>query len=146
MMKRKFGSRLWLFLAIAQAGVSVQAGTQVFRCIDSAGRVEFRQGHCPKGPEQSLTVVAPLVGWIKPSGASGSSQSSERQQAPTGEALAERPVENPGIQRRCWEGQQTLQRIRWQRRKGYSPSEGELLRQQQREETAFQRTFCENWE
>ena len=143
-MNKGFGKGLILIILVSHAGQS-QSATSVFRCVDEAGKVEFRQGHCPSGSEQALQIETPKIGWIKPRARlvpdknkkvePGGSAGKENRQS-TGE---------PANRLRCWEGRQRLKRIRWQRRKGYDPATGEEMRREQRQENAFQREFCREY-
>jgi len=63
-MNGNFGKGLILLILVGHSGQS-HAATQVFRCVDEAGKVEFRQGHCPAGEEQALSIESPRVGWIR---------------------------------------------------------------------------------
>ncbi len=140
-MNEGFGKGLILLILVSYAGQS-QAATRVFRCVDEAGKVEFRQGQCPSGREQVLRIETPKIGWIKPRTKSASDKNKKVE--PVGRAGKEnRQSAGDSTDRlRCWEGRQRLKRIQWQRRKGYDPATGEEMRRERREEEAFQREFC----
>ena len=144
-MKEGFRKCFLVFFLTAQMGAGgshLKAGTRVFRCVDEAGKVEFRQGHCPVGEGQALTIESPRVGWIKPQ--NGTVSDRNHKAKPAGRA-GEQNLQRTGEatdRRRCWEGRQKLKRIQWRRRKGYDLSEGEEMRQERRQEEAFQREFC----
>lgn len=143
----KEGFRKWflVFFLTAHTGAGgshLKAATRVFRCVDEAGNVEFRQGHCPAGEEQALSIESPRVGWIKPR--SGVVSDKNRKVKPAGRA-GKQNLQSTGEAadlRRCWEGRQKLKRIQWRRRKGYDLAEGEEMRRERRQEEAFQREFC----
>jgi len=144
-MRKGFRKLFPVFFLTAQTGAGgshLEAATRVFRCVDEAGKVEFRQGRCPAGEEQALSIESPRVGWIKPP--SGAVSDKNRKAKPAGPAGIQDPQstgETAG-RRRCWEGRQQLKRIQWRRRKGYDLAEGEEMRQERRQEEAFQREFC----
>jgi len=140
-MNEGFGKGLILVVLVSHADHS-QAATSVFRCVDEAGKIEFRQGHCPSGREQALLIETPKTGWIKPRTKSASDKNKKAEPAGRAEKKNLRSAEEPADRLRCWEGRQRLKRIQWQRRKGYDPAEGEEMRRERREEKAFQREFC----
>jgi len=133
---------LFLTTQMGMGGGHLKAATRVYRCVDEAGNIEFRQGHCPAGEEQALSIESPKVGWIKPrSGAVSDKNHKAKPAGRAGEQSLQRAGE-PADRRRCWEGRQRLKRIQWRRRKGYDLAEGEEMRQERRQEEAFQRAFC----
>ncbi len=140
-MNEAFGKGLILMILISGAGHSL-AATNVFRCVDEAGKVEFRQSQCPSGREQALQIETPNIGWIKPR--TKSAADDNKKVKPTGRAGKKdlQSVGEPANRLRCWEGRQRLKRIQWQRRKGYDPATGEEMRRERRQEKAFQREFC----
>ena len=140
-MSERIDKGLILLILVCHAGQS-QAATRVFRCVDEAGNVEFRQGHCPSGREQALRIETPKIGWIKPP--TKSAQERKNKAVPAASAEQDKRRSEGGFAgpQRCWEGRQALKRIQWQRRKGYDPAAGEEMRREQRREAAFQREFC----
>jgi hypothetical protein len=139
---RKLFLVFFLTAKMGAGGSHLEAATRVFRCVDEAGKVEFRQGRCAAGEEQALSIESPRVGWIKPR--SGAVSDNNRKAKPAGPA-GKQDLQSTGEaadRRRCWEGRQQLKRIQWRRRKGYDFAEGEEMRQERRQEEAFQREFC----
>lgn len=114
--------------------------TSVFRCVDAAGQIEFRQTQCDAGGGQRLQVETPKIGWLK-SKALPTAPPLEAEQEILDEASVDSPVGQVDEQR-CWQAQQRLQRIQWQLRKGYQRAQGERLRRQRREQQAFLGRFC----
>ena len=144
-MNEDFKKGLLVLFLSTQMGVGghhLKAAARVFRCVDEAGNVEFRQGHCPAGEEQVLRIESPEVGWIKPRTAPASDSNRKAKTVGRGGKQKLWNAGEPTNRLRCWEGQQQLKRIQWQRRKGYNLAEGEELRRERRQEEAFQREFC----
>lgn len=144
-MKEGFRKGFLVFFLTTQAGAGaghLEAAARVYRCVDEAGNIEFRQGHCPAGEEQVLSIESPKIGWIKPRSVSVPDKNSEPEPVGVGEKKGLRSGGESADRIRCWEGRQQLKRIQWQRRKGYNVAEGEQMRRERRREEAFQREFC----
>ncbi len=112
----------------------------IFRCVDDAGRVEFRQTPCQPGKGESVVVNPQTVPWAKveSSRASKAGASGKRVRPKRSSGTGSGEVS----EKQCWKKSQQLEKVQWQLRKGYKPSRGEKLRQRRRELEAFQRKFC----
>ena len=140
-MNEAFSKGLIFIILVSYAGQS-QSAASVFRCVDEAGKVEFRQGRCPSGREQALRIETPKIGWIKPRTRPASDENRKSEPVGSTEKEKRRSAGESKDRLRCWEGRQKLKRIQWQRRKGYDPAAGEAMRREKRQEAAFQREFC----
>ncbi len=136
-----------LLVTCCRAAGPLQAGVSVYRCTDSAGRVELRQTYCPSGDQQQLQVEIGNVGWVRSKSTAGSGQMTGAKRK-TGRRTSkseksEAPPPDEARQHRCWKAKNNLERIQRQLRQGYRPAQGEKLRQRRREQEQYLQRFCQ---
>jgi hypothetical protein len=131
-----------LLLAIA-AGTTPDAAAeppQVYRCVAPNGSIEFRQYPCHERDSATrIEIDDSRTGWVPPVSADAPASARPKQPRFTKPAIVE---QDPALADRCWKKQRQLNDVNRRLRAGYTPVQGERLRQRRRDYEAYLHRFC----
>lgn len=126
--------------AVALVGLplSANAAETVYRCTLPDGRLEFRQGPCPRGQQKRLEIEDHKVGWDAPAvEVDVPKRPRPRHSVHDGDAPKAAQAQ------KCLTIRQRLEDVSRELRAGYRPSRGERLRQRRRHYEDYLSRFCE---
>ncbi len=140
--KKLFVASVTILLSLALC-TTVEAA--IYRCKGEAGEVEFRQMLCEEGGGEAVEVNVRATEWVdlnkhrvsRPASAGNRKKQKRQSKKPASVVL-----DDDRLSKECWRVKSQIERIEWQLRKGYKPVQGERLRRQRREKTAYLRKFC----
>jgi hypothetical protein len=130
-----------LLVALAADGGGTAAGEppEIYRCTAPDGAVEFRQYPCHERDASSrIDIDDSPTGWVPPTPAP--------RPAPPAAPRFTKPAmveQDPALADRCWKKQRQLDEVNRRLRAGYTPVQGERLRQRRRDYEAYLRRFCD---
>jgi hypothetical protein len=116
------------------------AETMVHRCLSPDGKIAFSQLPCARDTAQEeLTVKDRRSGWVPPAG------DSARRRRPTEERSGGGGDDEAAQNKReeqCWKKRRQLDEVNWKLRRGYKPSQGDILRHKRRSYEDYLRRHC----
>jgi len=120
------------------------ADTNLYRCVASDGKVEFRQTFCAENTEErEVRVEDRKTGWepaktgVEKKARGSATPNKRKRKAKNDDADRSRQKEQ------CWEKRQLLETVSWKLRRGYKAGKGVELRHKRRAYEDYVSRYCD---
>ena len=133
-----------LFVALLVLSPSASA-ERVYRCIQQDGQISFQYHQCENMGQQINAEPAVNSGWTTLSdGEQALLKEYYARDEQRKRALRKTPAKKKldKVSEACWKKQKSLETVETKLRRGYSASQGEVLRRKRDHYTEYLRKFC----